>query len=142
MDLIALIDQGGCEWDEVVDTVCGRLAGCIDARCRDTMVTDANVATRMWFLGMALYLFEARVDDGGDARVAYYLDHIYEYMVFTAFHWGDVHENMLRLRVQMDETYNELGCLCGVVNCGHADLGRGPAAGAGVDCDKDGVAQN
>lgn len=140
-DVLRLIDEGGDEWDAIVNDACDRLGNDIDQRCRDTMLLSPNVATRMWFLGMLLYMYDVRVDDGGDVRVKYYLDHIYEFMVFTAFQWGDVYRNMLSLRLQMDDdTYHELGCLCCVVDGGDADLGRRSAAGARVDGDKDGVA--
>ena len=137
-----VFDNGGPEWTRLANVICAKLEGFVYPQLLTEIVNADNVARRMWFFGMALYVFDVRVDAVvGSRRMEYFLDHFYEYFVFTVHVWGDVYKNMAVLRERMEE-YHGLAGVLGVVDGTDADLGGAVAAGARVDGDEDGIGED
>lgn len=103
-----ILVEGGLYWDEAAEVMCGRLEGIVDGRVLVQIKQADTLVKRMWFLGVGLYVCGTRVEPASRLE-EYYLDHFYEYMVFTVCEWGDVWMLMSILWDRMQEYHEFLG---------------------------------
>lgn len=126
MSIEGMIDLGGEAWGEVAETICVQLGEIMGDHSThlEAIRTADTMDKRMWYLGIAFYVLDVDLGDALTGPTRYFMDHFYEFAVYTIYQNADVYTNMSALRDQMNEhmSYNDLDGPLGEDPGGDADL--------------------